>query len=413
MRTRLLALAAGAAVVLGVAVALSIRHLTISGTSSQSSATAQRLAGGAGADGSPSAGATTPTTNVPMAPSPSATTARATPPTTAPATLSTTAGLRVSGNRLVDSHGAPIQLRGVNRSGTEYSCIHGTGIFDGPSDEASVSAIASWHIDVVRIPINEDCWLDINQAPAAFSGATYRQAIVDYVSRLHTVGIYAELSLIWAAPGSYQATYQSGAPDEDHSPALWASLAATFRDDPDVILAPWGETVVDADCFLNGGVCEATFGPSNTAYVTAGMKQAVQVMRVAGYAGPIAIPGIDYANNLSQWLSHEPPDPLHQLVAEAHVYGGNTCGTASCWDAQLLPVAQRVPLLTAELGGDYEGNDCSGNFTRTFTSWADPLGVSYELWTWDTWGNCSAAISDYDGTPYGNGVFYRAHLQST
>src|SRR5207302_6613179 len=88
----------------------------------------------------------------------------------------------------------------------------------------------------------------------------------------------------------------------------------------DVILAPWGETIVDARCFLRGGVCEATYGKKDRPYRTAGMQQAVRVMRRAGYRGPIAIPGLDYANDLSKWLSDRPLDPLHQLVAEAHVY---------------------------------------------------------------------------------------------
>ena len=80
---------------------------------------------------------------------------------------------------------------------------------------------------------------------------------------LHKHGMYAELSLAWGAPGTNQATYQSGAPDDDHAPAVWASLAKTFKNDRDVILAPWGETVEDANCFLSGGICEATFGPAN------------------------------------------------------------------------------------------------------------------------------------------------------
>src|SRR5205823_2951902 len=52
-------------------------------------------------------------------------------------------GLKVVGNRLADSAGRPLMLRGANRSGTEYACIQGWGIFDGPSDDASVQAIAS------------------------------------------------------------------------------------------------------------------------------------------------------------------------------------------------------------------------------------------------------------------------------
>ena len=62
-------------------------------------------------------------------------------------------------------------------------------------------------------------------------------------------------------------------------------------------------------------------GPKNTPYRVAGMQQAVTVIRKAGYDGIMAIPGIAYANDLSQWLSHMPRDPLHQLIAEAHVYG--------------------------------------------------------------------------------------------
>ena len=58
-----------------------------------------------------------------------------------------------------------------------------------------------------------------------------------------------------------------------------------------MILAPWGETIVDARCFEHGGVCEATYGPHNRPYRVAGMQQAVNVMRAAGYRGLISIPG--------------------------------------------------------------------------------------------------------------------------
>ncbi len=112
-------------------------------------------------------------------------------------------GLRVSGNRLVDGRDAAIQLRGVNRSVTEYACIQGWGIFDGPSDAASVQAVASWRVNIVRVPLNENCWLGINGVNPAYSGAKYRNAIVAYVNLLHRYGMYAELSLMWGAPGIY------------------------------------------------------------------------------------------------------------------------------------------------------------------------------------------------------------------
>jgi endoglucanase len=311
----------------------------------------------------------------------------------------TAAGLRVSGNRLLGPHGQRVILRGVNRSGTEYACIQGWGIFDGPNDAASVKAIASWHVNFVRVLINEDCWLGINGVKPSYGGAAYRQAIVNYVDLLHRHGIYAEVSLVWAAPGAYRATYQPGGPDEDHSPAAWRSMASTFRHDPDVILAPWGETIVDANCFLHGGVCQATYGPNNVAYRVAGMQQAVNVMRAAGYRGVISIPGIDYANDLSHWLSHEPNDPLHQLLAEAHVYGGNTCSSTACLTKTMAPVARRVPLIFGEFGENYQGNDCSSANVSAFLSWAAAHDVGTAAWTWDTWGGCGVLIKSYAGTP--------------
>ena len=51
-------------------------------------------------------------------------------------------GLRVSGNELVDGNDNVVRLQGVNRSGTEYACVQGWGIFDGPNDAASIEAIA-------------------------------------------------------------------------------------------------------------------------------------------------------------------------------------------------------------------------------------------------------------------------------
>jgi hypothetical protein len=296
--------------------------------------------------------------------------------------------------------------------------VQGWGIFDGPSDAASVAAMAAWHIDVVRVPLNEDCWLGINGVPAAYAGSNYVNAIVGYVNLLHSYGMYAELSLIWGAPGSAAATSQPAAPDADHSPAMWQGMAQAFRSDPNVILAPWGETTVDWPCFLNG--CSGQAG-----YPTAGMQQAVNVMRGAGYQGPIAIPCIDYANVCADpanggtgtgngnWLSDHPSDPERQLIAEAHVYGKNTCDTVACFNTTMLPILQAgYPLLWGETGESYDFSDCpSTSYIQTLLTWAEQNGVGTQAWTWDTWGACNtgALISNYNGTPQGA---YGTYIQS-
>ena len=329
-----------------------------------------------------------------------------------PTVVAAATGLHVSGNRINDKDGRQVLFHGVNRSGTEYACVQGWGLFDGPNTAQSVAAIARWHVNIVRVLLNEDCWLGINGIKPQYAGAAYRQAIVNYVQLLHRYGMYAEISLIWAAPGSHRATYQAAAPDEDHAPAVWASMAATFKNDPDVLLAPWGETTVDASCFLRGG-CETTYTPAKTRYRVAGMQQAVTVMRRAGYHGIIVIPGIDYANNLSEWLSHRPRDPLHQLIAEAHVYGGNTCDTVTCFQATYAPVARRFPLIFGETGESYSSTDCGTHYISSIVDWADAHHVGYEAWAWDTWRNCGILIRNYAGAPFSAyGAWIRSHYAS-
>jgi len=314
--------------------------------------------------------------------------------------------LHVQGNRILDRFQRPVQFHGVNRSGTEYACIQGFGIFDGPSDAASVAAMAAWHINIVRIPLNEDCWLGINGVKRQFSRARYVKAIVTYVNLLHAHGIYAELSLIWGAPGTAKADYQPDAPDEDHSPAMWAGMARAFKHDPNVILAPWGETTVTEQCFVDGCRDQASYGTGpwdgDTScgkgcfhYTVAGMAQAVRVMRGAGYTGIIAIPGVDFANDLSGWLKYEPPDPRHQLIAEAHVYQKQICSTVKCFGAEYAPVAARVPLLWGETGEV----DCGSRWIDSAVPWAAAHTVGYEAWTWDKWGTCASLIKNYGGAP--------------
>jgi hypothetical protein len=114
----------------------------------------------------------------------------------------------------------------------------------------------------------------------------------------------------------------------------------------------------------------------------------------------ISVSGIDYANNLSQWLTYEPQDPLHQLIAEAHVYGKNTCADPTCFNAQMLPVTQVVPMIWGESGETYDASDCGSSIAAVNFPWAMAHTAGVEAWTWDTWGNCDALIASTIGTPY-------------
>jgi len=309
------------------------------------------------------------------------------------------AGIHVRGNRLVDDAGHTVRLLGVNRSGAEYACVQGWGLFDGPVDATSIAAMRSWRIDAVRVPLNEDCWLGINGVKAQYAGAAYRTAIESLVARLNAAKLTAVLDLHWNAPGAQPATGQQQMPDADHSPAFWRSVALAFRARPNVVFDLYNEPHdVTWSCWRNG--C----GP------WAGMQQLVDAVRATGARQPLMLGGLAWSNDLSGWLRWRPRDPLHQLVASFHVYNFTTCNSAACWQSTVARVAKVVPVVTGELGE----NDCAHGFIDTYMPWADAHGISYLAWTWDTWdcNNGPALITGYDGTPTPFGDGFRAHLAS-
>ena len=145
--------------------------------------------------------------------------------------------LHVSGNRILDQDGRRVLFQGVNRSGTEYACVRGWAIFDGPNTASSVQAIASGHVSIVRVLLNEDCWLGINGISRSTRGritGTRSSTMSDCCTAMGCTPRCRSTRPRQA----WTATYQPAAPDEDHAPALWASVASAFRNDPNVILAP-------------------------------------------------------------------------------------------------------------------------------------------------------------------------------
>lgn len=321
--------------------------------------------------------------------------------------------LSVHSNHLVNQNGDIVRLAGVNRSGAEYACAEGWGIWDGPTDSnAAIQAMTAWHINAVRIPLNEDCWLGINGVKTTYSGRNYRSAIADYVSRLERLGITPILNLHFSAPGRTVPDGQRPMADEDHSPAFWRNIARYFKTDHRVIFDLFNEPYPDQkqdtraawSCVLHGGRCPGV------SYRVAGMQQLVDVVRATGATQPLMIAGPQYAGVLDRWLQYEPNDPLHQLVASIHIFEPNwaPCVTSACWNAEIAPVAARVPVVEGEIGS----KNCSSTSISALLNWSDAHGVSYLAWAWNL-GNCfeSSLITNYNGSPthtYGQG--YHDHL---
>jgi hypothetical protein len=316
----------------------------------------------------------------------------------APASAS---GLHVVGNHLVDN-GKTVRLLGIDRSGSEYSCTNNAGFFDGPVDQTAVTAMLSWHVNAVRVPLNEDCWLGINGAPAQYSGSAYQSAIAQFVTLLRGNGLYVIVDLHWNAGGTNLSNSQEEMADSDHGPAFWASVAGAFKSDQGVLFDLYNEPHdVAWSCWLNGG-CQTN------GWTVAGMNQLITAVRTAGATNVVMAGGLAYSSDLSQWLANKPTDPMGNLAASFHTYNFTGCADSTCWSSQIQSVAASVPVITGELGE----NDCAQGYIDGYMSWADSAGVSYLGWAWntDSCGGFPSLISDYSGTPTAFGAGLQAHL---
>ncbi len=353
----------------------------------------------------------------------------------------TTLSIRIVGNHFVNGAGQTVRLLGVNAPSTEYDCLYGA--FAQTGLVTSAPAIAGWHADAVRVPLNEDCWLGINPVSGQLSAATYRQKVTSWVNSINAAGLYAILDLHWSAPGTESATSQQPMPD-DHSALFWNQVASAFASDPAVVFDAFNEPYIpsasedspaDWSCWLNGG-CQVT-SQGGTAYTAVGLQALVDAIR--GQAGtaypptgadqPILVGGLNSANDLGSWwnaaaAAPEVTDPVSppQIAASFHNYWHpastvGVCFTVSCWNATVAPIAAQVPVVTGEFD---QGYDCAHppttpalvSFDTTYMNWADAHGVSYLAWGWWVLGNtgqtCSTIsgagndnydlISDFDGT---------------
>lgn len=335
-------------------------------------------------------------------------------PTHAHASGSLPTGLHVVGNHIEDGNGSIIVPHGVDRMGTEYQCTKsGTTNFDGPVDQNSVNAMLSWDVNIVRVPLNEDCWLGINGFPAnGTSAAQYQSDIENWVNLLNQNNMIVILDLHWNAPGSQQATGQEPMPDLDHAPAFWTSVANVFQNNSSVIFDLYNEPYTSSwSCWLNGSTSANASPCNDVGFAVAGMQNLVNTVRATGASNILMLGGLAYSNDLSGWLANKPGDSDNNLVASAHIYNFNVCNSTSCWNSEIAPVNAQVPVLVGEIGE----NDCASGFINGLMSWLDGQNIGYLAWTWTATGNCSgtpALISDYSGTPTNYGQGYEAHLQS-
>jgi hypothetical protein len=373
--------------------------------------------------------------------------------------------VRTCGNRLVDSQGNTLQLRGVNISGLEAVPVMGWspqnpwGAQTGTATP-NWNSIKSWGANVVRLPLNETSWLGLtcvdyggfgvtlrngvkvqNKAGAAIKadpGDNYQATVKKSVAEATAAGLYVILDLHWAAPGDVCPTLQNAMADADHSVTFWTSVANTFKGSPNVIFELFNEPFLDMTQalvgdspwpdLLKGGALTsvAAAAPGNSITVphrwqTAGMQQMLDAVRATGATNVVLTSTLSYAGAIYNWLKYKPSDPANQLGAVWHAYSlpkypaqvacvGLPGCSATIMKAAIDIRAAGYPVVITEFGDTIGG--ATSPWASVLLPFADENGIGYLGWTWDTWDGQKAndLITDASGTPSkGYGTYVKAH----
>jgi hypothetical protein len=337
-------------------------------------------------------------------------------------------GVKISGSKFVSTQtGNDVQFLGVSISGLEEgaSALNTSAGGYGAATDPGFAAMASWNINLIRIPLNEDTWLGIHGCITdSGSATTLQNNLQQIVANANANGIYVILDLHWMAPSSFGCPVGQGAMlDSDNSANFWTSVASAFKGNPAVMFemmnepfgtndyanwiepigsaAPSGQSATDLGILLNGGTydngytyqCNSNCPSGETmgnvytvtpasAFTTAGMQQVLNAIRATGATNVVLSNPIGWAGEIQTWLGAQPTDPAHQLAAGWHEDGGGSSTTAA---AQAI-LAAGYPIIITEAYND--GAAATGALDPagvSYFSWAMTNEVGYSYWAWVPW----------------------------
>jgi endoglucanase len=276
----------------------------------------------------------------------------------------TTAPYHVQGAQILDRNGRPHLFRGLDRPSLEWSC-------GGDIVETDYQTMAQvWHANVVRLPLNQDCW--IQDANNRAYDPSYSAVVDEQVMWAKKYNMDVILDLHWSDRGDYavgyncvQASNSNCQQDmaDAHSVIFWQQVAARYKNEPQVIFELYNEPKIGGympsttnwDTWLNGG--------TSSSFAVHGMQELYTAVRNAGANNLVIVGGLAWSFDLSGVSSHAVAGT--DIIYNTHVYNQNP---ASTWFAKFGSLAAMYPIIATEFG-DHSGS-CSTGVVTDFTNYA-------------------------------------------
>jgi hypothetical protein len=316
------------------------------------------------------------------------------------AILSAPNGYYVVGNQVLDATGQPHVFRGLDRPSLEWNAGG-----DSLSETDYQVMATEWNANVVRVPMNQDFWLNDPNNNAYYAG--YEANIDQQVKWAEKYGMDVILDLHWSDEGDYsKACLTNGGGNcqqcmaDPHSVLFWQQVAAKYKNDGHVLFELYNEPYkVSWNVWLNGGMtgagCTNNGGSTPQNFMAVGMQTLYDTVRATGAQNPVIIGGLNWAYDLTGVRTNRVQG--YNIIYNTHPYSFkcNPC-SASSFDQNFGFLAATDPVIATEFGD----NDCSAGFYQTLTQYAQTKGIHWTGWAYFV-GGCGfpSLISDWNGTP--------------
>jgi endoglucanase len=303
--------------------------------------------------------------------------------------------LATSGKRIIDiATGAPIILRGVNRSGLEYAGPDEQGFLSGAAISRSEiqNIVQDWGCNIIRLPFNQDFVL---RGRDGRSGEEYQSALDQVIYWASMFGAYTLLDLQWLdADRIYGGNRNFVAPlPNTQSIELWTLLSRRYKNEPAVLFDIFTEPHdrLNDDPFpLNRD--DGTTYPADQRSVTMAewqpwAQRLTSAIRAENADSLVFIPGINWAYDLRGM-----PMNLANIVYSSHAYSHKGME----WPEAFGDLSQTVPVFVGEFGGDDTPADL--DFGRRLVDYMRQLEIGWTAWSWY---NDPLLVSRYAATQFG------------
>lgn len=282
--------------------------------------------------------------------------------------------LTTQGNQILDGHGDPLILRGMQRFGLEG------GSKNPLPTEQEIQQLSMWGANEVRISLGEQLWLQTS----CYYDSTYPAEVDKVVNWVTSRGMVALINLHFATAGDCRTPTLIPMADSPGALTFWQEVATRYQDNPLVAFDLFNEPYVPQSVWLNGGAY--TFDGHGVA--AAGMQQLYDDVRNTGAKNLIVISGLNYATQApTQFVEGD------NIAYGVHAYTCPQAPPPHCTPAyaadpydpspildKWLDLAKTYPLIISEFGFP---NGDSGVYSANVISYAERHDLSWSAFAWD------------------------------